>query len=192
MGIEHTSKTDTHEEAVDGSTPQAQKPVLRPDNPGSPDQPSRLQSLARAREPVQPRNDAQNTDEEPAEAAPEDESMEQGLLAASAEDDDLAAWMAAAERILGKPDPAAPEVKEPGKDAGEKIEVVADRLEIPADLSDEVEYGRPLRKNKDGDQDELPLFDGTPKRADARQGVLGDCGVIAAIGAVAGTAPEKI
>ncbi|MEV0661323.1 hypothetical protein ACIBI3_08805 [Actinomadura luteofluorescens] len=192
MGIEHTGKTDTHEEGVDKSTAQAQKPVLRPDNPGSPDQPSRLQSLARAREPAQPRNDLRTTDEEPAKPVSKDKPMEQGLLARGAEDDDLSAWMAAAERLLGKPEPAAPDAKDSTDDTGEKLEVEADRLDIPDDLGTVVEYGRPHGKNKDGEQRELPLFDGMPKREDALQGVLGDCGVIATIGAVAGTAPDKI
>lgn len=37
-----------------------------------------------------------------------------------------------------------------------------------------------------------PLFDGRPKREDTRQGDFGDCGIIATIGSVAGTAPDKI
>lgn len=37
-----------------------------------------------------------------------------------------------------------------------------------------------------------PLFDGRPKREDTKQGDFGDCGIVASIGAVAGTAPDKI
>jgi hypothetical protein len=192
LGIEHSSRTDTPEEAVDSSTARAQKPGLRPDNPASPDQPSRLQSLARARTPVQRQNDLQNTDGKAAKAISKDQPVEQVPDIVRAENDDLSAWMAAAEQIIGKPEPAAPAGKDSVEDTGEKIEVVADRLDIPEDLSTVVEYGRPRGKSKDGDQHELPLFDGMPKREDVRQGALGDCGVIAAIGAAAGTAPDSI
>lgn len=37
-----------------------------------------------------------------------------------------------------------------------------------------------------------PLFDGPPRREDTQQGVFGDCGIIADLGAVAGTDPQKI
>lgn len=192
MGIEHTGKTDTHVEGADESTAKLQKPSMRPDNPGSPDQPSRLQSLARAREPAQPQNVLQTTDEGPAKAVSKDEPMEQGLLARGPEDDDLSAWMAAAERLLGKPEPEVPDGKECTDETGEKIEVEADRLDFPGNFKEKVEYGRPQGMNDDGTRYVLPLFVGTPKREDARQGALGDCGVIAAMGAVAGTVPDKI
>lgn len=38
----------------------------------------------------------------------------------------------------------------------------------------------------------VPLFDGPPSRSDVRQGQVGDCGVIATIGAVAGHRPDAI
>ncbi|WP_329085935.1 hypothetical protein OG979_24595 [Actinomadura citrea] len=183
MGIEHTPK-----EAVDNSSVQPRKPGLRPDNPGSPDQPSRLQSLARAREPAQ----SQNADEEQAGAVSKDRPAEEGLLAGGAENDDLSAWIAAAEQHLGKPEPTAADGEDSTNDTEERIEVAADRLDIPDDLSAVVEYGRPHRTDEGGEKQALPLFDGIPKREDARQGALGDCGVIAAMGAVAGTVPDKI
>jgi hypothetical protein len=183
VGIEHTPK-----EAVDNSSVQPRKPGLRPDNPGSPDQPSRLQSLARAREPAQ----SQNADEEQAGAVSKDRPAEQGLLAGGAENDDLSAWIAAAEQLLGKPEPTAADGEDSANDTEEKVEVVADRLDFPGNFKERIEYGRPQGMNDDGTRYELPLFEGAPKREDARQGALGDCGVIAAMGAVAGTVPDKI
>lgn len=50
-------------------------------------------------------------------------------------------------------------------------------------------YGRPLDR-PDGTR--IPLFDGDPARDQVQQGRLGDCGVIAAIGAVAGHNPPAI
>lgn len=44
----------------------------------------------------------------------------------------------------------------------------------------------------DADGNRMPLFDGKPKREDTEQGRIGDCGVIASIGALAGTKPDKI
>ncbi|MDT0573121.1 C2 family cysteine protease [Streptomyces sp. DSM 3412] len=52
-----------------------------------------------------------------------------------------------------------------------------------------VEYGEPLER-PDGDR--VPLFDGPPRRDQTEQGSLGDCGVIAALGAVAGHRPDDI
>lgn len=42
------------------------------------------------------------------------------------------------------------------------------------------------------DGERIPLFDGPPRREDIEQGQLDDCGVITGVGAVAGTAPDKI
>ncbi|WP_433467114.1 hypothetical protein [Spirillospora sp. CA-128828] len=291
MGIEHTSGTDTHTEAIDKPTAQGRPPGLRPDNPGSPGQPSRLESLARARELPQEQNGSEKTDvktvpsqtdgtgekkDAPQPSGPEQNVDEpktepvnekrrtEGPRARTDEDpgdrdqptpgmseppngtgaqgadrgntaevpgteaetdrtkatepknlniseanskdgaagqvphpvrgvnDDLSAWMAATEQIVGKGEPASPADKASANDTGEKIEVAADRLDIPEDLRSQVEYGRPQGTNEDGAKYELPLFDEMPKREDAMQGALGDCGVIAAIGAVAGTSPDKI
>lgn len=38
----------------------------------------------------------------------------------------------------------------------------------------------------------VPLFDGPPTRSDVRQGLVGDCGVLATIGSVAGHRPDAI
>nr|BBA84057.1 hypothetical protein [Streptomyces lavendulae] len=51
------------------------------------------------------------------------------------------------------------------------------------------EYGTPLDRS---DGRSVPLFDGPPTRAQTMQGGLGDCGVIATMGAVAGHLPETI
>ncbi|MEU6037197.1 MULTISPECIES: C2 family cysteine protease [Actinomadura] len=63
------------------------------------------------------------------------------------------------------------------QDPREKPEKVPDR------------YGTPLER-PDGTR--TPLFDGEPVREQAKQGRLNDCGIIAALGAVAGHRPEAI
>ncbi|MEU8309392.1 C2 family cysteine protease [Actinomadura sp. NPDC048955] len=50
-------------------------------------------------------------------------------------------------------------------------------------------YGTPLDRD---DGTRTPLFKGTPKREQAEQGGLGDCGIVATLGAVAGHRPEAI
>jgi hypothetical protein len=50
-------------------------------------------------------------------------------------------------------------------------------------------YGTPLER---ADGTRTPLFDGEPTREQTQQGALGDCGIIAALGAVAGHRPEAI
>ncbi|MGW1670286.1 hypothetical protein [Streptomyces sp. NPDC002324] len=50
-------------------------------------------------------------------------------------------------------------------------------------------YGDPINESPVG---KVPLFDGPPARDQIAQGRLGDCGVIASIGAVAGHRPEAI
>ncbi|MFJ8162354.1 C2 family cysteine protease [Streptomyces sp. NPDC096136] len=51
------------------------------------------------------------------------------------------------------------------------------------------QYGTPLDRSDGG---RIPLFDGPPAREQTMQGSLGDCGVIATMGAVAGHLPEAI
>lgn len=50
-------------------------------------------------------------------------------------------------------------------------------------------YGDPLRE---GREQPVPLFDGPPTRDQTKQGELGDCGMIATLGAVAAHRPEAI
>ncbi|TQM69872.1 hypothetical protein FHX41_3588 [Actinomadura hallensis] len=50
MGVDDSGGSDTRTETTDNPTPQKQPSSPPPDNPGSPGQPSRLESLARARE----------------------------------------------------------------------------------------------------------------------------------------------
>lgn len=50
-------------------------------------------------------------------------------------------------------------------------------------------YDRYLARDQDN---QIPLFDGGPSRDDVRQGKVGDCGIIATLGAVAGHRPEAI
>lgn len=86
----------------------------------------------------------------------------------------------AADRIAGadKPDEAALRVDRPWSN-----DPYADDPEpndYRADALDDAEGNR------------TPLLIGKPERDDTKQGVIGDCGVIAMAGAVAGTAPDKI
>lgn len=81
-----------------------------------------------------------------------------------------------------------------GHEAGEPVEdarpeVRVDRPELPPDRG--VHYGTD-RTLRDGVPVRPEVFDGPPTREQAVQGVLGDCGVIAALGAVAGHRPDAI
>ncbi|WP_020629225.1 calpain family cysteine peptidase [Salinispora oceanensis] len=78
----------------------------------------------------------------------------------------------------------------PTATAGE-VTVIADRVALPAEEPGEPapEYGR-ARDVRTGQP--APLFDGPPKREQVRQGVLGDCGMLASMAAVAGHRPEAI
>ncbi|MEU8326949.1 hypothetical protein [Micromonospora sp. NPDC048839] len=69
--------------------------------------------------------------------------------------------------------------------------VVADRVTLPAAEAGKpgVVYGQAL-DSRTGQPP--PLFDGPPKREDVQQGMLGDCGMIAVIGAVAGQVPAAL
>ncbi|WP_433178152.1 hypothetical protein [Actinoallomurus sp. CA-150999] len=62
-----------------------------------------------------------------------------------------------------------------------------DPLENPRLVPDR--YGTPLERS---DGARTPLFDGEPMREQTKQGDLGDCGIIATLGAVAGHRPEAI
>ncbi|MET9324878.1 C2 family cysteine protease [Streptomyces sp. NPDC003038] len=62
-------------------------------------------------------------------------------------------------------------------------------MEIPEENVCLYQYGTPLDRSDGG---RVPLFDGPPTREQTAQGKLGDCGVIASMGAVAGHLPEAI
>ncbi|MCX5072234.1 C2 family cysteine protease [Streptomyces sp. NBC_00513] len=62
-------------------------------------------------------------------------------------------------------------------------------MEIPEENVRLYQYGTPLDRSDGG---RVPLFDGPPSREQTAQGTLGDCGVIASMGAVAGHLPEAI
>ncbi len=70
-------------------------------------------------------------------------------------------------------------------------QVVADRVTLPPDspTTPGPAYG-PALDARTGQP--APLFDGPPRREDVQQGALGDCGMIAVIGAVAGHLPDTI
>jgi hypothetical protein len=62
-------------------------------------------------------------------------------------------------------------------------------FQVPEKMYPPDRYGTPLDR-PDGTR--TPLFDGTPTREQTKQGALGDCGVIATLGAVAGHRPQDI
>nr|WP_245603399.1 hypothetical protein [Salinispora cortesiana] len=72
-----------------------------------------------------------------------------------------------------------------------EVTVIADRVTLPAGEPGKPapEYGR-ARDVRTGQP--APLFDGRPKREQVQQGLLGDCGMLASMAAVAGHRPEAI
>jgi hypothetical protein len=60
---------------------------------------------------------------------------------------------------------------------------------VPKDDRAPERYGAPPTRP---DGTKVPCLDGPPRREDTRQGWAGDCGIIAALGAVAGHRPEEI
>ena len=73
----------------------------------------------------------------------------------------------------------------------EALEAVVDRPDFHDPLDDRCpdRYGDPLTR-PDGTR--IPCLDGPPRREQTRQGWAGDCGIIAALGAVAAHKPEEI
>jgi len=72
-----------------------------------------------------------------------------------------------------------------------EIHVYADHPTLPEPDPGEVapEYGRPVDPNSGA---AAPLWNGLPRREQVAQGALGDCGMLASIGAVAGHSPQTI
>jgi hypothetical protein len=95
--------------------------------------------------------------------------------------------------LIWRKDPAeAPALKEVTEaDHADTLRVVVDQPDFD-DTTDDGSphrYGDPLTR-PDGTR--VPCLDGTPRREDTRQGWAGDCGIIAALGAVAAHRPEDI
>src|SRR5262249_27373194 len=68
-------------------------------------------------------------------------------------------------------------------------DAVVDQPDLPSDpKAKPVEWGVPV----DSHGDPIPVFDGPPTREQTAQGALGDCGVVATVGAVAGHRPDLI
>ncbi|RIV34367.1 hypothetical protein D2L64_23585 [Micromonospora radicis] len=92
-------------------------------------------------------------------------------------------------RAFLPPDPATMVEVEPTVSDGE-VAVVADRVTLPdPDPNYPVGYGQPLDRRTG---QPVPLFDGPPHREQVRQGVLGDCGMLATMAAVAGYRPDVL
>lgn len=94
-------------------------------------------------------------------------------------------------RAMLPPDPSTiveVEVEVEPTVSGSEVAVVADRVTLP-DASRPVEYGQAL---DDRTGRPAPLFDGPPRREQVNQGVLGDCGMLATMAAVAGHRPDAL
>lgn len=76
-------------------------------------------------------------------------------------------------------------------DRGDALRATIDRpaFQDPSDDRSPDRYGDPLTR-PDGTR--VPCLDGLPRREQTRQGWAGDCGIIAALGAVAAHKPEEI
>ncbi|WP_338740580.1 C2 family cysteine protease [Actinomadura luteofluorescens] len=265
------------------------QPTMPADNPGSPNQPSRLESLARARELVQPESSSPKTettdtgDPPPAEPAVEPASPppENGDSKTERPQEQESTPQQDEKPGTGEPSPA---LESGGEDARDVVEGVArepesepeellgndlsagstsepdglktpnrsddvgddrdkrisgeetaddnsgmdefdddvlergisdrlkqfaaklDRSAEPKELKGTVDrphfqdpeekpqyvpdrYGTPLER---ADGSRIPLFNGELAREQAKQGILGDCGIIAAFGAIAEKHPEAI
>jgi hypothetical protein len=90
-------------------------------------------------------------------------------------------------------DPAkAPVLKETAEaDRTDPLWTVVDDpdFHVPTDEGSPHRYGDPLTRP---DGAHVPCLDGPPRREDTRQGWVGDCGIIATLGAVAAHRPEDI
>ncbi|WBB55548.1 toxin glutamine deamidase domain-containing protein [Verrucosispora sp. WMMD573] len=92
-------------------------------------------------------------------------------------------------RAMMPPEPSVETEVIPTVTTGE-IALVADRVTLPdPDPEFPVEYGRALLS---ATGKPAPLHDGTPRRTQVQQGVLGDCGMLATMAALAGHRPESI
>ena len=87
--------------------------------------------------------------------------------------------------------PAGPPCLREGDDRGDAPRAVIDRPDFRDPLDDRSpdRYGVPLTRS---DGTRVPCLDGLPRREQTRQGWAGDCGIIAALGAVAAHRPEEI
>jgi len=72
-----------------------------------------------------------------------------------------------------------------------EIHVYADHPTLPSESTRRysVGYGRPVDPYSGAS---VPLWRGMPRREQVQQGILGDCGMLASIGAVAGHSPQTI
>jgi hypothetical protein len=76
-------------------------------------------------------------------------------------------------------------------DGGDTPRAIVDRPDFRYPLDDRApdRYGTPLTRS---DGTRIPCLDGPPRREQTRQGWAGDCGIIAALGAVAAHRPDEI
>ncbi|QOC89823.1 toxin glutamine deamidase domain-containing protein [Micromonospora craniellae] len=92
-------------------------------------------------------------------------------------------------RSMMPPEPVAEVESTPTVTTGE-VTVVADRVTLPDPVPRRpVEYGRPMDARTG---QPVPVFDGPPRREQVRQGMLGDCGILASIAGVAGHRPDAL
>ena len=94
-----------------------------------------------------------------------------------------------AERTAVREDPGKPPGPPPASFGhGTQPEASADRLDLPSDTADQLEYRKPVTRSGEP----VPVFDGTPLPGEAIQLGLGDCGLVGTLRAVARLSPDKL
>ncbi|GLY78693.1 hypothetical protein [Actinoallomurus iriomotensis] len=178
MGIDDS---DTHVEAVEK---EADRPaaVTQPDRPGVDGYPSRADSrkgAAAANDAIaaSDREDGRKgivgdgpSDDIARVADHDDGEAERGILASLKR-------AFTSERVDDGEEPAEVVDRPDFQDPREDPRLVPDRYDTPLERTDGTR---------------TPLFRGEPTREQTKQGDLGDCGIIATLGAVAGHRPEAI
>ncbi|MGW6567320.1 C2 family cysteine protease [Streptomyces sp. NPDC054975] len=167
---------DTGDEPDEPQQPEEAWEPEYADRSGTPEEPREPREPGEPEEPQEPDEPEQPEDPE-ADAAEDRQDPERAFLG------DVFAKLR--DTLAGSREPA---------EAPADLYATVDRpkfnaMEIPEFGVTLFQYGTPLER-PDGKR--TPLFDGPPKREQTEQGSLGDCGVIATMGAVATHLPEAI
>ncbi|MFG2249409.1 hypothetical protein [Spirillospora sp. NPDC048823] len=101
MGAEHPTGTETKVEKDDPPKPSDRPPTLRPDNPGSPGQPSRLESRAAAQRPPEAETDDRR-ETPPATRSPQAEQSNDPNRVGTPRADSIRAAIARQTRLRGE------------------------------------------------------------------------------------------
>lgn len=189
MSADHAA--DAVAETDDGHRPQRPPP---PDRPGADGFPSRAESRAVAAYAVRPDGAEQGEPSSGTEGRTED--VRSRAILGEGVSDDNARTIDVEDTTLERG--LLDRLKQVGArlDRGDEPRELSGTVDRP-DFQDPSEhpslvpdrYGTPLRS---ADGSRVPLFDGEPAREQTQQGRLGDCGIIATLGAVAGHRPGAI